>query len=192
MARNIVERTFSGLNRPLDYNQGAPIFFLFIEKFSTIVLGNKDFVLRLFPLISGLVAIYLLVRIAKQHFGMAGLFAVLAFAISSSSLYYSSNVKQYSSDVMIALLLVFLSGYCLGEEARAKDFLLLGITGVIAIWLSHPSIFVLAGIVLAIAFKDYLKKLTFRLHGYSPWKRWCLAFGLDYIFSLRSLVTHHI
>jgi Dolichyl-phosphate-mannose-protein mannosyltransferase len=190
LARNIVERTFSGLNRPLDYNQGAPIFFLFIEKFSTVVFGNKDFVLRLFPLISGLVAIYLLVRIAKQHFGMAGLFAVLAFAISASSLYYSSNVKQYSSDVMIALLLVFLSGYCLGEEARAKDFLLLGITGVIAIWLSHPSVFVLAGIVLAIAFKrlsqkDYIPVTWLLALG----SVWCLAFGLDYIFSLRSLVT---
>src|SRR5690606_12042987 len=32
LALNIINRSFGGLTQPLDYNQGAPVGFLFIEK----------------------------------------------------------------------------------------------------------------------------------------------------------------
>ena len=53
LAYNLVNRTFSGLTQPLDYEQGAPIGFLFIEKFLIILWGNVDQVMRLFPLFPG-------------------------------------------------------------------------------------------------------------------------------------------
>jgi len=66
LALNIVNRTFSELTIPLDYNQGAPIGFLFIEKFIILILGNKDYILRLFPIISGMLSVYLIYLIAKK------------------------------------------------------------------------------------------------------------------------------
>src|SRR5262245_65978294 len=60
LAFNLVTRTFSGLTQPLDYHQGAPIGFLFIEKLAILLLGNNEFAMRLFPLLSGIIAIYLL------------------------------------------------------------------------------------------------------------------------------------
>ena len=42
LAYNLVHRDFLGLMRPLNYDQGAPVGFLFIEKLLITVLGNID------------------------------------------------------------------------------------------------------------------------------------------------------
>ncbi len=188
VARNIVDRTFSGLTQPLDYNQGAPILFLFIEKLSIGVFGNRDFVLELFPLLSGLLGIYLFYLIARKFLGLAGLFAVFAFAISSSLIWYSSVVKQYSSDVTVTLLLIYLASHCIDEKVHVRDFLLLGITGTIVIWLSHPASLVLAGIGLVIGFqKLYRKDYTALVWSITLGAIWAVALGIDYFAFLRHL-----
>ena len=180
LALNLVNRTFSGLTRPLAYEQGAPIVFLFIEKSILVLLGNKDYLLRLFPLLSGLLALYLIYLIALQYFGTTGLFAVLLFAISWQLIYYSSELKQYSSDAMIALLLIYLALRCLKDNVRAADFLLLGVTGLIAIWTSHPSIFILAGIGLTLALDKLNRKACTSL-------AWTLGLGVLWIAALAAV-----
>jgi len=100
LAFNLANRSFAGLTQRLDYDQGAPIGFLFIEKLLVVGLGNIDQVMRLFPLFSGILAIYLFYRIADAHI-KGGMFGVLLFSVSWSLIYYSSELKQYSSDVMI-------------------------------------------------------------------------------------------
>jgi hypothetical protein len=190
LALNLVNRTFGGLTRPLDYEQGAPVAFLFIEKSIMAMLGNKDYILRLFPLISGILAIYLLYRIAREYFGMTGMLAVLMFSISSTLILYSSELKQYSSDGMVALLLIFLSLPRMGKSVRGGDFLLLGGVGIFAIWISHPSTFILAGIGLVMAFERFLRKDYLSL----AWLLgvgcvWLVALGAEYFFSLRYLVA---
>ncbi len=191
LAFNIVNRTFSGLTLPLDYNQGAPIGFLFIEKIIILTLGNHDYILRLFPIFSGVLSVYLIYLIAKEHFGNPGMFAVLLFSISASITYYSSELKQYSSDVMFALLLTYLATLCLKQEAKIRSFILLGIVGVIAIWISHPSAFILAGIGLILLVEKILKKAYFQL----PWvlgigMMWGITFLTTYALSLRYLMSN--
>src|SRR5207244_11823416 len=51
LALNIVRRPLSGMFRPLDYNQGAPVGFLLLEKLVTHAFGNGELSLRLIPLI---------------------------------------------------------------------------------------------------------------------------------------------
>src|SRR5512141_2207397 len=116
LALNIVERNFAGLLQPLGYEQGAPVGFLFLEKILILLFGNHDQVMRLVPLVSGILSVYFFYRIA-QAFIKGSWFATLLFAISWSLVYYSSELKQYSSDVMIAMLLVFLVSRCLRQEA---------------------------------------------------------------------------
>jgi len=190
LAVNLVERSFSGLTQLLDYHQAAPIGFLFIEKFFIVLLGNHDYVMRLFPLFAGILATYLIFRVARASFGIFGLFAVSIFSISWWLVYYSSELKQYSSDVMVALLLVWLAIKALRENAGAKDFLILGLGGVLVIWISHPSVFFLAGIGLALV----LEKLTHK--EFAPWvwilgigAGWLASFGLEYLVSLRHIVV---
>jgi len=190
LAVNIANRSFGELTQLLDYQQAAPVGFLFIEKALIVVFGNQDFILRLFPLFSGILAIYLIYRIAREHIGKAGMFAVMIFAISWGLVYYSSELKQYISDVMVALLLLFLTGSCLREKARAKDYLVLGLTGSLVIWISHPSVFVLAGIGLALVYEKIVREkfapLTWIL---ALGVGWAVSFGLEYLVSLQKVVA---
>ncbi|HET9906311.1 MAG TPA: glycosyltransferase family 39 protein, partial [Anaerolineales bacterium] len=158
LAFNLANRTFSGLAQPLDYHQGAPIGFLLIEKLAILLFGNNEYAMRLFPLIAGIIAIYLLYLLAKTYIGLSGVFALLAFSVGWYLIYYASELKQYSSDVMIALLLVYLASKCIQEQAQARDFVVLGIIGAIAIWVSHPSVFVLAGVGLVLVIDKVTRK----------------------------------
>ena len=158
LAFNLATRSFSGLTQPLDYQQGAPIGFLFIEKTALLVMGNNEYALRFFPLLCGILAMLLLYIIAKKHFNASGLFAVFAFSIGWNLVYFSSELKQYSSDVFIALLLIYLASRCVDETIRAGDFLLLGVCGALAIWISHPSFFILAGIGLLLLIEKRARK----------------------------------
>jgi len=190
LALNLVNRTFGGLTQPLDYDQGAPIGFLFIEKLFMIVMGNKDYVLRLFPLLSGLLAVYLIYRIGREYFGAGGLFAVLMFTISWPLIYYSSELKQYSSDTMFVLLLNYLAFRCLSENVHPKDFFLLGTAGFISIWISHPSAFVLIGIGLVLFFEKLIRKTYVSLFWtLSMGTAWMVSFGATYLVSLRYLMS---
>ncbi|HAE59165.1 MAG TPA: hypothetical protein DCG54_06560, partial [Anaerolineae bacterium] len=65
LALNIVERDFWGLLKPLDYDQGAPLGFLLLEKLTISLLGNGELTLRLPSVIAGCLALvffYLLLR----------------------------------------------------------------------------------------------------------------------------------
>lgn len=191
LALNIVDRNFAGLIQPLSHEQAAPVGFLFVEKSVLLMLGNEDFILRLFPLISGLLSIYLLYRICTEYFGIAALFALSFFSISWPLIYYSSELKQYSSDVLFSTGLIYLSLRALRNEARRRDFFILGLAGAISIWMSHPSMFILATIGFALAIKSLLRKTYSSL----AWILgigilWMASFGLFYLVSLRSL-THN-
>jgi hypothetical protein len=145
--------------------------------------------MRLFPLLSGIITIYLFYLIARTYV-RGGMLASFLFAISWSLIYYSSELKQYSSDVMIGLLLVFLASRCLKENVQSRDFLLLGISGAAAIWISHPSAFILAGIGLALFVAAITKnpRVSVRwLAGLAA--MWILSFGLEYFVSLSHLIT---
>ena len=186
LAVNIVSRSFEGLTEPLGFHQAAPVGFLYIEKLLMILLGNADYILRLFPLISGILAVYLIHRIGLDHFGTVGIFALSMFALNSWQVYYTSELKQYGSDVMVTLLLVYLSIRCLKEEPQGRDFIWLGVMGVITIWVSHVAIFILAGTGLALVLEKYVQKrrIPFAwLAGLAA--AWLVSFGIDYLVALQ-------
>jgi hypothetical protein len=139
LSLNILHRSFAQLWQPLDYHQGAPIGFLGIEKWAVTTFGTSEYALRLFPLLAGIASIFLFYFLARRVLVSAAVPLALAlFAISPTLIYYASEVKQYSSDVALALLLLYL--------AVTERILLLGICGAVAIWFSHPAVFVLGGI----------------------------------------------
>src|SRR6202140_5812605 len=105
LALNIVNRSFVQLCKPLDYGQGAPVGFLMLERSAVHLFGSGEYALRLFPLLSGMISLLLFYQLAKQSVPSAAPIAMGLFATSAPLIYYSSEVKQYSGDVAIALLL---------------------------------------------------------------------------------------
>jgi hypothetical protein len=191
LAFNIATKSLAQLTQPLDYQQGAPIGFLFIEKFALLIFGDNEYALRLFPLIAGCASVYLTYQIVRDHFDANGLFALTAVSSGSILIYYSSELKQYSSDAAIGLLMIFLALTAIKDQGRSRDFLALGLGGMIAIWVSHPSVFMLAGIGLAL-FIQKIKRKEF-----IPWHwiillgtAWITSFVIEYYVSLRLLAAN--
>lgn len=147
LALNIVERSLPQLLQPLSYDQAAPLGFLWIEKLAVMLFGNTEYALRLFPLLAGIAAIFLFYRLAKQYLSPAAtLFALILFCSARDLIYYASEVKQYSSDVAIALLCFFLVKPLAKPSLPKHQVGYMAIGGAILIWFSHPAIFTLLGV----------------------------------------------
>ena len=106
LAVNIVNRSFLELFRPLDCQQAAPIGFLLVEKCLVQLFGNNEYVLRLFPFICGVASLFLFYKLTRDYIQTRTvLLPVGLLAISALQVRYSSEVKQYSTDMAVALLL---------------------------------------------------------------------------------------
>jgi hypothetical protein len=160
LALNIVNRNYQELFQPLDYDQGAPIGFMLVEKTFNLIFGRNEFSLRLFPLLIGLASLWLFYLLLKRSTSGAGFWVALTlFAFNPRLIYYSSEVKQYISDVAVTIILL-LCAQPLFQQASRRAFLTLAFVGALALWFSHPSLFILAGIGLAL-FITYLQKRDF-------------------------------
>lgn len=150
LAVNLVNRSFRQLCRPLDFEQGAPIGFLFGERVVVQLFGTRECSLRLIPFLSGNLLLVLLFVLARRYFsGVMGLVALAMAVFSKSLIHYSVELKQYSSDAIFSLLLLCcamrirrrLEGS--GDAGRAIGWF--AIVGTAVVWFSHPAVFVLAG-----------------------------------------------
>ena len=151
LALNIVRRSFVGLTQPLEFNQGAPLGFLFIQKLMVTFFGSQDYILRLFPFIAGVVSLYFFYHLARTTMtGLGQILATYLFSISGFLIYYSSECKQYSSDVMACVLLMVCGQRCLQPDATRKDFTILAIAGAVMLWISHSALFVCCGVGAAL------------------------------------------
>ena len=194
ISRNIVERSFLELLEPLDYNQGAPIGFLIIEKLLLPLPGSRDLVLRIYPLICGVFALPVFYRVAAFYLGRKAIpIAVALLSFSGVLIYYSSEVKQYSSDVMITLLIIYLTIWVRSKSPTILRFGTYAVAGAVAIWLSHPAVFVLAGLGTSLLLERLMRR---------DWKEgltllpifviWLAGFGASYVLSLTDLTRHEL
>jgi hypothetical protein len=146
LALNILERSPAQLFQPLDYDQAAPVGFLLLEKEAVNLLGEGERALRLVPLLAGLASLGLFYVVARRWLSPGEtLLALALFALDTPLVYYASEVKQYSTDVFVALLLLFAAGRAIDHDAHPHARWLLVPAGVAGVWLSHPAIFVAAG-----------------------------------------------
>ena len=174
LARNILKQSFVGLLQPLQYGQNAPIGFLLLSKLATLVGGQSSMALRFFPLVFGIIALFLFYSVAKRFLRTPGvLIALTFFTLSTPIIYYSTEFKQYMGDVFATLLLwyIFL-------VVRPKNKLWLIITGAVVIWFSHASMFILAALGAADT-SLWLPVVPF----------WLMSFGINYVLALRFYLT---
>ena len=191
LALNIIHRSFSGLLQPLDYHQGAPVGFLLAEKLLTRIFGVGEYGLRLLPLLAGFASVFLFYAVARRILRPGAMaIATTLFAVSAPLIYYSSEIKQYSSDVAFALLIYALILGDAMENWSAGRLIVLSLAGAAVIWFSHASVFVLAGIggsaLLLLAFRKQWRPLL-RLS--LPCLVWAVSLTVFYFVSLRHL-TH--
>jgi len=187
LAMNIIEGSFSDLVQPLLRRQAAPTGFLFLEKLSVTVLGESEYALRLVPLLASLASMFLFYRLAKRCLRPVWVSFVLAlFAVGGWLIHYSSQVKQYSTDVAVALLIVVVAIKVESLNKSPSRSICYGCLGAIAVWFSHPSIFVLAGVEIVLLSK-YLWQRDWNgaVWRAVPCSLWGLSFAASYVLILR-------
>lgn len=187
LSLNIVGRSFGGLLQPLDNHQGAPVVFLMMEKVFTTFLGNREYALRLFPLIAGVVSLVLFYHVAKKCLNATAVPVGLALAAFSVSLvYFSNEVKPYSSDAACSLAIFLLTLIAL--EGKRAAFLALAMTGGLAVLLSYSAIFLLGGCGLVMVVTGWLRHqrvLVYRSLLVVAF--WLATFATNYVLFLKSL-----
>jgi hypothetical protein len=149
LALNLLHRGFFSLTGELDFNQGAPVGFLFIEKAVTVTIGSSEYALRAFPLFCSIASIYLFLRLAQRLLTKWVVpIALLLFATASGPIYYASEVKQYSGDLAATLLLTLLAISVLDGRLDLRRNVAAAVVGTLVIATSHAAVFVALGIVL--------------------------------------------
>jgi hypothetical protein len=175
LALNLVELNGWELFGPLRYEQYAPPLYNVLSKAGWTFFGPTEMGLRILSLIGGIASLFLLDAISRQLKLSIGLRAALLFVLAFSlfGLRYSTELKPYGQDMAWTLLLVF--GALKTRLFHLRAALLWALAGTVALWMSFPSVFVLAaaGVFLILRFSD--KKARLRLAG--VFGVWLTAFG---------------
>ncbi|OSZ79567.1 hypothetical protein CAP35_15345 [Chitinophagaceae bacterium IBVUCB1] len=148
VARNIFERGFFQLLLPLSYEQYAPPLWLWLVKASSTLFGMGEQALKLPTFLSGIASLFLLYAILKQlNLLRSAWYALILLASGYIFIRYSTELKQYMMDATVALALILLALRTDNQKTKPFRFFLLWLAaGSVAIWLSMPSVFVLAGV----------------------------------------------
>ena len=190
LALNLLDRSYVGLLEPLAYRQAAPPAFLLAQKFLIQTLGSGDWVFRLFPFLCSIGSLFCFSYLARRLLvPAAALIAVALFALLPSLVYYSAEAKQYAGDVLCQVGLLCLTLPPLFARENQLTVLRLGAVGVfgaVAIWLSHPALFALAGAGLCLTVHSLrqrdVRQLTLLV---LPFLLWMASFVVLYVVSLR-------
>lgn len=149
VASSIVNRDWAGLLQPLDYHQIAPIGWLFLEKAAYVALGGADIGLRLPAFVFGLAALGVFAMLARRLFTpWAFAVSTTLFALSPQLIRFSGEAKPYGVDVFVAVAALFYLARFMDrrEPLGWLDWAGLTAFGVLAVTVSFPAAFVLAGL----------------------------------------------
>ena len=154
------------------------------------LFGDSEYSLRAFPLLVGvcsLILFYLVVRELLTPIG--SLVALLLFATIEPFVRYSAEAKQYGLDVAITLGLLYLFVELVESgEAQSMVALLLAVVGPLAVSLSHPSAFVLAGLAIGGLYVAVSRRSATGLIRQSiAYGIWLLSFLVVYLVAIRDL-----
>lgn len=150
VALNVGRRSYLGLLEPLGYDQVAPAFYLWVVKTATVLLGMNELALRLPALLAGLALPWIVWLLGRRLGGdVGGLIAALLVACSPVLVGYANEVKPYGVDALVTAALLLLAHRTIFNR-DARNRLMLGAGGVMAVGFSLPSGFTLAAITLVL------------------------------------------
>lgn len=170
----------------LDYQQKAPITFLWLVRLSVELFGTGEKALRLVPLLCGVGSLLLFAKIARNYLSPLGVVLALSImAFAPPIVYHSVEIKQYSADLFAAVLSFYL--YIRYEgNLQYRALLMWGIFGSLLLWFSFPVIFILAGIAIGVSLYYLInKKWKALFRSIIPFSMWLVSFATNYF-----LFTH--
>lgn len=187
LAMNFADRSYAGLFDNLDHRQYAPPLFSVVMKSMTDVFGMWELSLRFLPVLASLIFLGLYFRVAQRLTDIKfALIPVLFFCFTFFILRLSTEVKQYSTDMMTTALLLYLALQFQPAKLKVKTLIAWAVGGAAVVWWSMPSVFILTGVGL------YLLWVTYQNGGSRNALKWLpvigcwlLSFGIYYLTILQ-------
>jgi len=140
---NVMHRTYAQLLWPLDYAQAAPPLFLWIERWIYLHWGFGEDQLRLVSLLCGAASVGLFAWVVWRRFpAPIAVAAAAIFAFCDKLIWHSDEVKQYSSDVFSALILIALAIGLRRPVSSLRRLWLIALVSAVLLWFSFPVVFV--------------------------------------------------
>lgn len=183
---NLIDRSFGQLTGHLQFHVVEPLAWLYVAKACDLLWGGREMALRLPVIAAGVLSVVLVLVLGKRLLSAPALcVAVGLFALSRSLIYYSSELKPYGSDPAVAAALWLLAFWTLDKPSKGR-IALLALGGALAIWYSHPALFVLSGLGLTILWSTWAQRGWRRLVPFVPLLlAWVVSFAINYWFFLR-------
>jgi hypothetical protein len=125
---NIANRTPKELLQPLGSMQVAPIGFLLIIKNLTYLFGNVDRTYKILPMLASFVLMFKILQL-KPSSGFNRTAFILLLILNPLFLRYSTEVKQYIMDLLLAVLVIT----NLHRQRNVQNFLVLAVM----VWFSN-------------------------------------------------------
>jgi 4-amino-4-deoxy-L-arabinose transferase-like glycosyltransferase len=195
LALTYVRKTYLELLSTGDYvaDQAAPVGFSLLQRVAVDALGGSDWVLRLIPLMAGILTLPLLYVTSRRLADVpVAAIAVVLFAFAVPAIYYSTELKQYSSDAFVAVLAFYLGAVFLQADLDWYKGISFGLAGGTLTFFSQPVCFVLAACGCGIGIELLSRKRFHRQLGILALTTalWLMLFGLNWWFFVRPQMGH--
>ncbi len=144
-------RDFAEMIKPQTYGQIVPLGFMWAELAVVRVMGLTEYALRLLPFLVGSAALVAFPVFALRTLPRGA--AVVAVAFFAGSYYIARHcveIKPYSFDLSLAMLLYVLGWSVLQHPRSVGRWAALIVTGAVAVWFSYPSMFVGGAVGMAL------------------------------------------
>ena len=170
----------------LDYQQKAPIGFLWIVKFFVNVLGKNEYALRMVSLLTGIFSLLFFIPVARFFLkGYGFILALTLLAFAPAIIYHTVEIKQYSTELFCTIMAFYLLIKYKDCKTYTQAFYWGGY-GAILLWFSYPVVFLLAGFGMALSLYYILKrKWNLLFLNAIPFLIWFFSFLTNYLLFIQ-------
>ncbi|MGM0442128.1 MAG: glycosyltransferase family 39 protein [Elusimicrobiota bacterium] len=189
LAFNILDR---GVFDSLQYDQAAPPGFQALVKIPVEFLGSSEYILRLIPLLSGILSLILIFKITRRYVNKnAGLIALGLLAVSKKAIKFSAELKQYSTDILVALLIIYVLSRVDFEKPDFLKVVAVILFGSVILWFSFPAVFILCSYALVKSYEILSGKEWQKLKSWGiVFLTWASSFIIFYFTFLKNLTAN--
>lgn len=148
--------------------QSAPPLFIIFERFWGCIWGFGERSLKWIPLIASIASIFLFYKISTEIFTKkySIIIANFLFAINIELIYFSSIIKQYSTDVFIGLLCTIILSKIDITQLSTKKIIWLSLFLITLPFISLPSLFFIGAFLFLNLINNFRNKhFYYRLAG---------------------------
>jgi hypothetical protein len=190
---NIAQNSFGNLLHTLNYGQQGPIPYLWFLRVLWISGAQGELAMRGLSLAASILGFYFFYLLLSYFLSdlRAKLFSVALFALSPSIIIFAGITKQYSIDMLVAVLLLYVSRHWFissGSDDRKmlfKDYVLVAVSP----WFSFQAIFVILALGIGAFLKSRQKNLR-EILAFSALG--CASFFLEWILILHQWASQRL